>query len=414
MSEISKTSGEFYSAVFGEKSTDTSKSVPNSAGADQIPIKRMMKICIIVRVLWPGGVQRMAIAEAEGLKDLGNDVDLIFIRATKRTFYDSKISYKVMYDSNINKRILGRIFKKVTLHYMPQRGDDATVDVDLIWKTVHKIDKKYDIVYYFDEFSALFQKYIKNKFNNRSAVVIQEVKLFDGSYLEKFIQKRAIKNADIVLTTTIENLKLLRNAGIKNSYEIYLGLNVQNNIPNFDERENNAISVTMWDFGRKPEVLLEIGKYLSKGKLIIAGSWTDNNYLNRFRKLIKDNNLEGKVIVTGEISENDLIELYRRSKVSIRFGYNERGPGMGSLESISWGLPLIINDGIGIKEIIEDNLNGYIVDESDYKKIASLIDNLFSDKDKWCEISNNNVSLSKKIDWKNHCRILDSIFREFI
>jgi len=264
MSEISKTSGEFYSAVFGEKSTDTSKSVPNSAGADQIPIKRMMKICIIVRVLWPGGVQRMAIAEAEGLKDLGNDVDLIFIRATKRTSYDSKISYKVMYDSNINKRILGRIFKKVTLHYMPQRGDDATVDVDLIWKTVHKIDKKYDIVYYFDEFSALFQKYIKNKFNNRSAVVIQEVKLFDGSYLEKFIQKRAIKNADIVLTTTIENLKLLRNAGIKNSYEIYLGLNVQNNIPNFDERENNAISVTMWDFGRKPEVLLEIGKYLSK------------------------------------------------------------------------------------------------------------------------------------------------------
>jgi len=154
--------------------------------------------------------------------------------------------------------------------------------------------------------------------------------------------------------------------------------------------------------------------YLSKGKLIIAGSWTDNNYLNRFRKLIKDNNLEGKVIVTGEISENDLIELYRRSKVSIRFGYNERGPGMGSLESISWGLPLIINDGIGIKEIIEDGINGYIVDESDYKKIASLIDNLFSDKDKWCEISNNNVSLSKKLDWKNHCRILDSIFREFI
>jgi len=77
-------------------------------------------------------------------------------------------------------------------------------------------------------------------------------------------------------------------------------------------------------------------------------------------------------------------------------------------------LPLIINDGIGIKEIIEDNINGYIVDESDHKKIASLIDNLFSDKDKWCEISNNNVLLSKKLDWKNHCRILDSIFRGFI
>jgi len=374
----------------------------------------MMKICIIVRVLWPGGVQRTALAEAEGLKDLGNDVDLIFIRSTERLVYRSKINYKVMYDSNINKRILGRIFKKITLHYAPHRGDDATVDVDLIYKTVRKIDRKYDIIYYFDEFSALFQKYNKNKFNNKSAVLIHEVSLFDGPHLSKFTQKRAIKNADIVLTNTIENLKLLRKAGIKNSYEIFPGLTVQNNIPNFDERENIAISVTMWDPGRKPEVLIEIGRYLNKGKLIIVGSWADYNYFYKINKLIKDNNLEDKVIITGEISENDLIELYRKSKVSIRFGSNEKGPGMGSLESISWGLPLIINDGIGIKEIIEDNINGYIVDESDHKKIASLIDNLFSDKDKWCEISNNNVLLSKKLDWKNHCRILDSIFRGFI
>ena len=41
-----------------------------------------MKIGIIVRILWPGGVQRIAIAEAEGLTRLGNDVELIFIRRT--------------------------------------------------------------------------------------------------------------------------------------------------------------------------------------------------------------------------------------------------------------------------------------------------------------------------------------------
>jgi glycosyltransferase involved in cell wall biosynthesis len=373
-----------------------------------------MKIAIIVRVLWPGGVQRIAFAESEGLSKLGNEVDLIFIRSTNRFVYDSKINYKIMYDYNINKRLLGKIFKRITLHYSPQRGDDATIDIDLIYKTEHKLNKKYDLIYYVDEFSAFFQKYNKKKYKNKTAVIIHEVALFDGSYLLKYIQKRAIKNADIVLTSTNRNLQILKNAGIKNSYVVYPGLVIHNNIPKFEERENIAISVTMWDFGRHPEVLVEIGKHITNGKLIIAGSWTDINYLNKINNLIKDNNLQNKIIVTGEIDENVLIQLYKKSKVSIRFGYNEKGPGMGSLESISWGLPLIINEEIGIKEIINDNINGYVVKETDYEKIAILIDTLFIDKNKWYEISNNNVQLAKELSWENHCKLLDSILKKIV
>lgn len=371
-----------------------------------------MKICIIVRILWPGGVQRIAFAEAEGLSKLGNEVDLIFIRSTNKLIYNYKINYKVIYDSNINKRFFGKIFKKITLHYLPQRGEEATVDIDLICKTEHKLNKKYDIIYYFDEFSAFFQIYNKRKYGNKSAVLIHEVALLNGSYLAKYVQKRAIKNADIVLTNTNENLQLLKKAGVKNSYEVYPGLVLHDNIPSFDERENIAISVTMWDFGRKPEVLIEIGKHIINGKLVIAGSWADINYFNKFKNIIIENNLQDKIIVTGKIDEKDLMELYKRSKVSIRFGYDEKGPGMGSLESISWGLPLIINDGIGIKQIVKDNINGYIVNENDYEKIASLINDLFNNKNKWCEISKNNISLSKQLSWENHCYLLESIFKK--
>jgi len=371
-----------------------------------------MKICIIVRILWPGGVQRIAFAEAEGLSKLGNEVDLIFIRSTNKLIYNYKINYKVIYDSNINKRFFGKIFKKITLHYMPQRGEEATVDIDLICKTEHKLNKKYDIIYYFDEFSAFFQRYNKRKYGNKSVVLIHEVALLNGSYLAKYVQKRAIKNADIVLTNTNENLQLLKKAGVKNSYEVYPGLVLHDNIPSFDERENIAISVTMWDFGRKPEVLIEIGKHIINGKLVIAGSWADINYFNKFKNIIIENNLQDKIIVTGKIDEKDLMELYKRSKVSIRFGYDEKGPGMGSLESISWGLPLIINDGIGIKQIVKDNINGYIVNENDYEKIASLINDLFNNKNKWCEISKNNISLLKQLSWENHCYLLESIFKK--
>ena len=219
-----------------------------------------MKICILVRVLWPGGVQRIAFAEAEGLTKLGNNVDLIFIRGTKKYTYSENINYKVLYENNINKRILGRIFRKITLHYLPQRGEDATVDMDLIYKAEHNLKNKYDIIYYFDEFSAFFQKYNKKKYGNKTAVLIHEVALFNRSKLSKFVQKRAIKNSDIVLTNTKENLDLLKKFGIKNAYEVYPGLILHNDIPDFDSRGNIAVSVTMWDFGRKPEILLKIAK----------------------------------------------------------------------------------------------------------------------------------------------------------
>lgn len=373
-----------------------------------------MKICIIVRILWPGGVQRIAFAEAEGLRRLGNDVDLIFIRSAKKYVYPSNVNYKIIYNDEIKNRFLGKVLKKITLHYAPQRGDDATVDIDLIYKTEHNLKNKYDIIYYFDEFAALFQKYNKNKCKNKTAVLIHEVALFNGSRLSKMVQEKAIKNADLVLTNTKENLDLLIKYGIKNAYEVYPGLILHDNVPDFDKRDNIAISVTLWDFGRRPEVLLEIAKKLKRGKLVIAGSWADSKYFEDFKNIIKNNGLNDKVIVTGAIAEMDLMDLYKKAKASIRFGYEEKGPGMGSLESISLGIPLIINSGIGMKEIIKNNINGYIVNENDYENIATLIDELFTDKNKWSEISKNNILLANGLSWDNHCLKLNSIFEKLL
>lgn len=373
-----------------------------------------MKICILVRILWPGGVQRIAFSEAEGLTRLGNVVDLIFIRGTQKYIYSYNIQYKIVYSSDLSERILGRVFRRITMHYMPQRGKDATVDIDLIYKTEHNLKNKYDIIYYFDEFSAFFQKYNKKKYGNKTAVMIHEVALFDGSRLIKLVQKRVLKNSDLILTNTMENLGFLLKFGIKNAYEVYPGLVLQNDIPDFDSRENIAISVTMWDFGRKPELLLQIANKLKYGKIIIAGSWADNKYLDEYKKMVSIANLNDKLIITGAIEESELIDLFKKSKVSIRFGYNEKGPGMGSLETIAWGIPLIINNGIGIKEIVRNNVNGYIVDEMDYETIANLIDELFKRRDKWSEISKNNIQLAKDLSWENHCVKLNSIFQKLL
>ena len=373
-----------------------------------------MRICIIVRILWPGGVQRIAFAEADGLRKLGNDVDLIFIRATNRYTYSQKLNYKVLYGNDVNKRFIGRLFKRITMHYSPERGEDATIDIDLIYKTEHNLKKQYDIIYYFDEFSALFQKFNNKRYKNKTVVLIHEVKILDGSLLSRLVQRRAIKYSDIVLTNTHQNLDLLKRAGIKNAYEVYPGLVLHDKVPGFDMREDIVLSVTMWDSGRRPETLLEIAKQMKNGRLIIAGSWTDNNYFESFKNKLKNSNLENKVIVTGTIDENNLINIYKKAKISIRFGYDEKGPGMGSLESISYGLPLIIDENIGIREIIKDGCNGYIVEPEDSIGIAEKISLLFNDKNIWEKMSKNNLELAKSFSWGNHNEKLNKIFNDLL
>lgn len=373
-----------------------------------------MKIAIIVRVLWPGGVQRTAFAEAEGLIKLGNEVDLIFIRKTSRYIYGSSIPYKIIYDEKVNGRFMGRLLKKITLHYSPQRGNDSVVDLDLIRKFEHSNRDKYDIVYYFDEFSAFFSKYSKRKKHHKVVVLIHEVASKDGPFLLRFIQKRALRNADLILTNTNKNLALLKEASYNNCFEVYPGLTPQTDIPSFEKRKNIALSVTMWDFGRKPEVLIEIGKNLNFGKILICGDWTDYNYMNRLKQQIITEGLENKVEITGPITEEVLLNLYKTSKISIRFGYNEKGPGMGSLESIAWGLPLIINNGIGIKEKIVDGKNGVIVNENNAASIARIIEDFFNDSVKWKEMSTNNIQLAKELSWDTHNAKLNELMQGLI
>lgn len=255
--------------------------------------------------------------------------------------------------------------------------------MDLIWKTEHIIKNKYDVVYYFDEFSAFFARKSKKKYGTKIVVLIHEVALIEGSLLSKWVQRRALKSADLVLTNTKYNLDLLRKCGYNNAYKLYPGLTVNPNVVPFSQRDNLIISVTMWDYGRKPEVFLRIANKLNKGRILLCGNWADYEYMKSFEEKIKNLGLEEKIGITGQIEDKMLQSYYRKAKVAIRFGYNERGLGMGSLEAIAAGIPLIINNGIGAREIIEDGKSGFIVNEGRIEDIVYIIEELLTNEEKY-------------------------------
>ena len=95
---------------------------------------------------------------------------MIFIRDTGRLHYPGDVPSRVLFDSSIRNRILGRIFKRRTHIYSPQRGDDATIDIDLIRKAEKSLKGNYDIIYYFDEISAFFSRRNKKKYGHKVKV----------------------------------------------------------------------------------------------------------------------------------------------------------------------------------------------------------------------------------------------------
>jgi glycosyltransferase involved in cell wall biosynthesis len=371
-----------------------------------------MKILIVCRVLWPGGVQRMIFRQAEGLKLLGNEVDLVFIRDTGRYRYPTNLNYEIFMTKNRSSKVVDYILKRITSRYSPQRGDDAVVDIDYIRKFQKSISKSYDIIYYSDEFVALFSGIVKKKNKAKLVVIIHEPVDKNGSFLVKQIERKAVKNCDLVLTNSEEAKMLLSTLYDGKIEEIYLGTDVIDDVPDFDARKNYAISVTMWDNGRHPEKLIEIGSKLNVGKIILIGNWADNKYLEAVKRKIKEKSLDDRVEITGQVTEDRLRLYYKEAKCSIRFGYNEKGPGMGALESISWGIPIIFNNGIGIKEVACDQKNGFLVDLEDTDSIAKKITLLFDDKKNWEAMSKNNLILATSLSWNEHNKRLNKLFLE--
>lgn len=217
----------------------------------------------------------------------------------------------------------------------------------------------------------------------------------------RFIEKFAQVGAIALFTNSIINKKLIEKSGSSKVFLCEPGFEIVEGIPIFENRENIILSVTMWDKGRKPEIFIDIAKNVSDGFIILAGNWTDKNYMNEFIEKIKTMKLTEKIKVTGPISEYELVNYYKHAKVFIRFGFNENGPGMGSLEAISYGIPLIYNESLGLPTYVKNRDNGFMINPFDVNEITHCVKILLNDVDIWKAISSNNLKLSKEHSWNN-------------
>lgn len=368
-----------------------------------------LKIIILLRILWTAGAQKIAIKEAKELSLLGHDVELIFLRGRELPEYeDMLVGVKYAILSETGRSLFSPIYSYITKRFAPGRGNESRVDYNLI-KAFPSYLKGKDVDYIIchDLLSGLAGYYSFKKLGIRYSVFVHErVEPAKVPILGKLWQKYEHK----ILANAISVFAISNKVGdsVMNLHSIeattnYPGMDT-NSVASFDQKENAIIADSFWDYGRRPEIYLDIIAKIPNFVFYLAGNFRIEELEQSVRMKIREKHLENRVFIKKNLRESDLVDLYSKCKFSFRFGFGEYGIGstMGAIQN---SVPLIINSELGISDLVRKYSCGLVLEKIDEMKVQEFISE-YNNQTKYGELQQNVTKVSRDYSWKNHVELL--------
>jgi glycosyltransferase involved in cell wall biosynthesis len=115
----------------------------------------------------------------------------------------------------------------------------------------------------------------------------------------------------------------------------------------------------------------------TEAKLLIVG---DGPELGNLTKKISELDLEDSVMITGQIEKRLLYTYLKITDVFVSlsvFG----GDSYSLIEALCLGAPIIATDVGGNNEIIDNKINGLLIDDSDREGLVKAINKVLEDED---------------------------------
>ena len=168
------------------------------------------------------------------------------------------------------------------------------------------------------------------------------------------------------------------------------------------------------------EYLIKAIPYISawnECKLIIVGKGFEEDKL---KKLVIDLDLENNVKFIGKVSRNKITKYFKSSDIFILPSIvDSKGEvetlGVVLIEAMAMGIPVIGSDIGGIPDVIDDSINGFLVEPKSITDIADKVIKLLSDKklrNKF--IKNAKKKVKEKFDWNNIALDIENVINEVI
>lgn len=320
-------------------------------------------------------------------------------------FYTVKTSYIKFKDKNIK---LAEIPENVQMHYINNRFLINTLAYPFINPIKEYYDLKriikeshIDLVHFiFPEFLTCLPILKKSGLGVPVVLSINGVVGYDWFYGNKFvdfiaklyfdlISRKIIKKADKVIasslkvSSTLNTIKLSSNIEKVSSYGGYYGINTELFKPRSNDvkkRLRNKYNLPTNSFiiiyaGRFAPVkrldylikLFKKLKYTNDVFLLLVGDGPQKN------QLIQLAGSDSDILFIDFVDQKIISELYAASDMFILLSSGE-GNAVAVMEACSSGLPLIASDVGVISDIIQNGVNGYIVNLDDDEIIEKIED----------------------------------------
>ena len=398
-----------------------------------------MKILMVNKFLYPrGGCETYMLSLAEELKAKGHEVEYFGMYDAKNTvgnssgqytsnmdFHANKLErflypFKIIYSREAYKKLL-----KVLDDFKPDIVHMNNINFQLTPSVIYAVKKRniplvqtvhdYQMIcpnhllYSFDEAKPCERCIKGSKFNcvKHSCIHGSRVKSILGAIEAKIYSfLKTYKKVDLyICPSRFLESKLLA------ASDIYIGKTFT--IHNFIEKkplpEVNAAEKPYIAFASRlskekgVELLAEAAKLLPEYSFVVAGSGPDSESLENIP------NITMKGFLTGD----ELVSFVANAKLMILPSVWYENCPLNILETHSLGVPVITMNSGGMAELVDDGVNGVLINEPTSEAIAEAIKKCFEDEEYYSVLKQNCEGMREKIiEVGDYCDILIDKYQE--
>jgi len=360
-----------------------------------------MKVDFIISSLGGGGAERVLALMVNSLaKNPKNKISVI-------TLFESKEGYKL--DDSI-KRVQLKKSKLIPSHTLR-----SIINLSRYYKNK---SNRPDLIVSFVTLTNLITIIVAKLFSIK--IIAQEhnshLRYMKGrKRITNFTKKYVYKRADTITVLTSFDIEFYKKHGSK-VYVMPNPCSFKAIKTNSHEREKIILAAGHLNrhfhkgFDNLIELIVPIFKENPKWKLKIAGSGEEG--LVYLTKLAKENNILDKIIFTGFI--NNISEVMHQSSIFILPSRYEGLP-MVLLEAMSQGMACIsYNCKTGPSDIIENNINGLLIQDQNMLEMQNGLRKLISDKDLRYKLSNEGIKSLDKFHISKITERYEALFNEIV
>lgn len=155
------------------------------------------------------------------------------------------------------------------------------------------------------------------------------------------------------------------------------------------------------------ELMPEILTIIPNAKLLLAGKGEKEK---EYKKMILENGLQEAVFLLGYRA--DINKIYQMSDLGISVSVRE-GFGLNVIEEMACGLPVIVSNNRGHRELVKDGENGYKFDLKDKKDFLDKLEKIYKNCNRE-SIRKRNIEKAKEYSVNHALKQMEEVYSQIL